>query len=121
MTETGLNMKIKKRKNPAVEGVLQGLREAVEIAEGRADPSTYRVHVPDEIDVKRIRTSMGLSQAKFAERFGFQKSTLIDWEQRRRRPQGPARVLLAVIERDPEAVLRALGSPPPVRGGDRQM
>jgi putative transcriptional regulator len=75
---------------------------------GKADPSTCRVHVPDDIDVKAIRTKLRLSQTEFAHRFGIPPGTLRDWEQHRRRPEGPARVLLVVIAKEPEAVNRAL-------------
>jgi putative transcriptional regulator len=92
----------------AFEGIAAGLKDAVAISAGKADPASYRVHVPAEIDVRAIRTQMGLSQEAFAERFGFAVGTLRDWEQKRRRPEASARVLLRVIEREPEAVQRAL-------------
>jgi putative transcriptional regulator len=69
---------------------------------------TTVIWVPKQVDVKRIRRKFGLTQAEFAQRFGFSLSAVRDWEQRRRTPQGPARALLTVIEKEPEAVLRAL-------------
>jgi putative transcriptional regulator len=66
------------------------------------------VHPPASIDVQRIRRRLGLSQAAFARRYGFRTRTVQEWEQRRRRPEGPARILLRVIEREPEAIERAL-------------
>ena len=57
-----------------------------------------------------IRAKFKLSQAAFAERYGIPVGTLRDWEQDRRQPDQTARVLLAVIEREPEAVDRALKS-----------
>lgn len=66
------------------------------------------VHVPETMDVRGIRTRMGLSQAAFAARFGFSLDAVQNWEQGRRRPEGAARALLRVIEREPEAVDRAL-------------
>ena len=60
------------------------------------------------VDVARIRKRTGLSQALFARRFGFPVATLRHWERRDRVPRGPALVLLTVISRDPNAVLRAL-------------
>lgn len=92
----------------AFESIAAGLKDAGAISKGQADPSSYRVHVPAEIDVRAIRTQMGLSQEAFAERFGFAVATVRDWEQKRRRPEASARVLLRVIEREPEAVQRAL-------------
>jgi putative transcriptional regulator len=52
---------------------------------------------------------MGLTQEQFAARFGFSVATLRHWERGDRNPQGAALVLLNVIERDPNAVMRALG------------
>ena len=62
-----------------------------------------------DVDVRGIRSRLGLSQAAFASRFGIPQGTIRDWEQGRRRPEGPARVLLLVIKEEPEAVSRALG------------
>src|SRR5882672_39076 len=92
----------------AFDKIAAGLADAVAIAKGEADPATYRVHVPADIDVVKIRKSMGLTREAFAMRFGLQLGTVRDWEQRKRRPEGAARVLLAVIETEPEAVTRAL-------------
>lgn len=93
------------------EGIMEGLRKALAYQEGRLDPETVRVHharAPAGVDVKSIRARLGLSQAGFAQRFGFAKRTVQDWEQRRRRPEASARVLLTIIDREPEAVERAL-------------
>ncbi len=69
-----------------------------------------RVHVPETVDVKAIRRAIGLSQTRFAERFGFDLSSIRNWEQGRRRPEGPARVLLMVIKHNPQAVWDALAA-----------
>lgn len=58
--------------------------------------------------VRVLRERLGLSQEAFARRFHLSLRTVQDWEQQRRVPEGPARVLLQVIERDPQAVERAL-------------
>ena len=60
--------------------------------------------------MRAIRRSLGLSQESFALRFGFTASAVRDWEQGRRQPERAARVLLMVIEREPEAVTRALST-----------
>jgi putative transcriptional regulator len=60
--------------------------------------------------VKAVRKRLGMTQPEFAARFGIPVGTLRDWEQKRRRPEGPARVLLTVIDREPEAVKRALSA-----------
>jgi putative transcriptional regulator len=88
--------------------LIAAAKEAREIARGEADPKTYGVHVPADVDVQKIRKKLGLSQTEFASRFGIAPGTLRDWEQERKRPEGPARVLLMVIDREPDAVRRAL-------------
>src|ERR1700730_6790712 len=92
----------------AFDKIAMGLKEAIAIARGEADRGSYRVHVPADIDVGRIRRKLKLSQSEFAARFGIAPGTLRDWEQKRKRPEGPARVLLMVIEREPDAVERAI-------------
>jgi putative transcriptional regulator len=86
--------------------IMDGLGEVVEIVEGRAQAA--RVYIPEEMDVKAIRARLGLSQAAFAARYGFTASAVREWEQRRRKPEAAARVLLHVIDKEPEAVERAL-------------
>ncbi len=88
--------------------LIAAAREGRAIARGEADPATYRVHVPAEIDVRKIRRQLGLSQDEFAARFGLSVATVREWEQDRRKPEGAARVLLTVIEKDPNAVTQAL-------------
>ncbi len=68
----------------------------------------FVAHVPDEVDVKAIRQSLGLTQPEFSLRFGFDVQAVQDWEQKRRQPDRAARVLLKVIAREPEALQRAL-------------
>ena len=93
---------------PAFDRIMAGLNDAIAIANGTADPATYRVHVPERIDVRRIRQGLGLTQSEFAARFGFSIHTLRKWEQDGRQPEGPARAYLRVIERNPKAVEEAL-------------
>ena len=59
-------------------------------------------------DVRALRLRLGLSQEAFAARFGFTVDTIRQYESRRRTPTGPARTLLRVIAREPDAVIRAL-------------
>jgi putative transcriptional regulator len=96
----------------AGEKILAGARQALAFARGEAAEG-FVVHEPPLVDVRAIRRKTGLSQARFAARFGFTTDAVRNWEQGRRRPEGPARVLLKVIEREPEAVLRALAEEPP--------
>ncbi|MGJ0395361.1 MAG: helix-turn-helix domain-containing protein [Methylocystis sp.] len=79
-------------------------------AEGVSKASSFGVHIPQEIDVKAIRAKLGITQHEFAARFGFSIKTLRHWEQKQRVPEGPTRAYLLVIDRDPEAVQRALRS-----------
>lgn len=89
--------------------MLRGAREALAFAKGQGKAHrTHKVAVPDRIDVAAIRRRMRLSQQQFADRFGFSVANIRNWEQGIRRPEGAARTLLFVIERDPKAVLRAL-------------
>jgi putative transcriptional regulator len=62
------------------------------------------------VDVKAIRAKLGLTQAQFAGRFGFNVNTLRHWEQGLRQPEGPARAYLLVIARAPQAVQDALNA-----------
>lgn len=90
--------------------VMDGLDDALAYAEGdRTRGKVHRILVP-EIDVRAARKKLGLSQDRFAEVFKISPSTLRKWEQGARRPHGPARVLLTVIDKEPEAVKRALAT-----------
>ena len=86
--------------------ILKGARQALDYARGAHDG--FVAHVPEEVDVAAIRRRLGLSQAEFASRYGFTLDAVQNWEQGRRRPEGAARAFLRVIEREPEAVQRAL-------------
>jgi putative transcriptional regulator len=86
------------------------LADAKAYLDGTADLGRYRVHVPETVNVKRIRKRLGLSQEAFAATYGFALSAVRDWEQGRRQPDRSARILLKIIEKEPEAVTRALAS-----------
>jgi putative transcriptional regulator len=88
------------------ESILRGARQALDY--GRGERAGFVAHVPEEIDVAAIRKRLGLSQGDFAARFGFNLVAVQNWEQGRRRPEGAARAFLRVIEREPDAVQRAL-------------
>jgi putative transcriptional regulator len=97
-----------KRKNIANE-FIESLREAAEIAEGKAAPAAvYNIPLVEDVDVRAVRTATGLSRAEFARRFALDPRALQDWEQGRRRPDRAARAYLTVIARRPEAVVEAL-------------
>lgn len=86
--------------------LLESVGEALRIARGEIAPGAF--HVPERVDVAAIRKRQNLSQTAFAERYGLSSATVRDWEQGRRDPDRAATVLLKVIEREPEAVARAL-------------
>ena len=89
--------------------ILAGMRQAVAYAKGqKVKVRQTTVKTPSVVDVKAIRERLGLSQAEFAHRFGFTTDSVQNWEQGHRKPQGPARVLLKVIEKRPDAVMQAL-------------
>src|SRR5947209_879275 len=88
------------------QNLLTSVRQAGAIRRGDAEPS--RVVEFDPVDVKSIRRRLGKSQAEFAHMIGVSVSTLQNWEQGRRRPEGPARALLKVAAANPEAVSAAL-------------
>lgn len=91
----------------AAERIMQGLREAAAHARGAKVPG-LRMHIPDKIDVLAIRQKTGLSQAAFSSRIGVSAGTLRNWEQGRRTPDGPARVLLSLLSRNPRIVEETL-------------
>lgn len=64
--------------------------------------------VPPSVDVCEIRSKTGLSEAEFANRYGFNRRSLQDWEQGRRMPDSAARPYLLVISHNPAAVEKAL-------------
>jgi putative transcriptional regulator len=88
--------------------ILRGAREA--LAWTRDEDTATIARVPETVDVKAVRRKIGMTQRQFASAFGFGYDAVRDWEMRRRRPERTARVLLAVIDHEPEAVTRALAA-----------
>ena len=82
--------------------LLESVREGAAILRGEKVPS--RIFVIQEPDVKDIRERYNLSQSEFASLLGISVKTLQNWEQGRRIPRGPARILLEVAAKHPEAV-----------------
>jgi putative transcriptional regulator len=85
------------------EELLASVRQGGAIMRGERKPS--RVFSVDEPDARCIREKYALSQEKFASLMGISVATLRNWEQGRRSPEGPAKVLLKVAAKYPEAVL----------------
>jgi len=97
----------------AYESIRQGLAEALDFArDGQSGAQVRQVDVPvvdvPVVDVAAIRASTGLSQGAFARSIGVAKGTLLNWEHGRRRPTGPAQVLLAMIAKKPSLVTELL-------------
>ena len=92
----------------AFNSIKQGLTEAIEYSKGK--PTNAIVHKFTPVDVKAIRKKVDMSQTEFASAFGISVATLRHWERGDRKPRGPALVLLNVVAKEPEAVLRALST-----------
>lgn len=88
------------------EELLKSVKQGGAILRGEMRPSrTYKF---DQPDVRSIRDRYGLSQPKFADMLGISVSTLRNWEQGRRKPEGAARILLLVAAKYPETVLEVV-------------
>ena len=86
--------------------LVESIEEAGKIRKGLVKPSrTFRYR---PVDIKRIRNRLHVSQSQFSLMIGVSKSTLQNWEQGRREPEGPAKALLRIVDKQPQAVLEAL-------------
>lgn len=94
------------RRDDDFAGIMEGLGQAVAHAEGKT--GGVRVHAPETVDVAAIRKGLKLTQEGFASAYGLPVATVRDWEQHRREPDTGSRLLLKVIQHEPEAVRRAL-------------
>ncbi|MFQ6616625.1 MAG: NadS family protein [Fidelibacterota bacterium] len=90
------------------DNLVESIKEAGKIR--RREIKASRTFDFKPVDIKRIRTLLKMSQAEFALMIGVSVSTLQNWEQGRRRPEGPARALLKVAAENPRAVAEALSS-----------
>ncbi len=88
--------------------LIESIQQAGEIKRGERKPS--RVFEFSPLDVKAIRAQLNQSQREFADLIGVSIGTLQNWEQGRRKPEGPARALLQIAMRNPQAVQEALMS-----------
>src|SRR5438105_2292205 len=91
--------------------LIEGLNQALAWSKGEnvsVKVTVVEVNSTPVIEVRSLRQKLGLSQTQFAARFGFKAATVRNWEQGRTQPDGPSRVLLAVITHHPEAVEDAL-------------
>lgn len=90
------------------ESMKSGLNQAISHAKGESVKAI--IHKISPLDVKAIRSKVGMTQREFAASFGISLGTLRHWERGDRQPHGPARVLLNVVAKEPKAVLNALAS-----------
>lgn len=93
-------------KNDIFDELLASVQEMDEIVQGKK--AAARATEFPEPEVKLIREKVGLSQNRFALLIGVSKRTLENWEQGRRRPTGPAKALLRILDADPEHAVRTL-------------
>ena len=93
-------------KREAFDQLVESVRQAGAVRRGAARASRTFRFAP--ADVKAIRTKLGKSQAEFSLMIGVSVATLRNWEQGRRRPEGPALALLRVVSAAPKTVTRAL-------------
>ena len=85
--------------------LIQGMEEAIDHMRGKKSHAiVHKVKIPNEIDVRVIRKKLSLSRQEFANRYGFSIRTLQHWEQGNRHPQGPAKILLLLLQREPITV-----------------
>lgn len=89
------------------ERIIASAKQALEFSKGKVDHGCI-VHIPENVDVRNIRKKLHMTQADFAKYFGVNVRTIQDWEQGRRVPSGVSKNFLFVIDKEPEAVRRAL-------------
>ena len=92
--------------NEVFESIKQGLQEAIQFAEGDTDQAQVFKATP--LDIKTIRSTIGMTQEEFAFTFGIGLGALRHWERGDRSPRGPALTLLQLIQKDPKTILKVL-------------
>ncbi|WP_253308110.1 MULTISPECIES: helix-turn-helix domain-containing protein [unclassified Rickettsia] len=93
--------------NKTEKSIITGMQEAVLYAKGKLKAKKHDIALPT-IDVHNARDKLKLTQEQFATTFGVSVATLRNWEQGRRLPTGAARLLIKIIEKEPETVKRVL-------------
>jgi putative transcriptional regulator len=88
--------------------LVESVKQASQIKRGELAPSRRFEFSP--LDIKAIRQKFQKSQREFAYMIGVSVATLQNWEQGRRKPEGPARALLRVAAKNPKAVMDALNT-----------
>ena len=93
-------------KTTMFEDLMSGLDEVDAFLAG--ETAGYKVNLPAEVDVKGIRKSLRMTQARFSSTFGFSLDAVKHWEGGRRTPESSAKAFLTVIAKNPTAVIAAL-------------
>lgn len=93
----------------AFDKISAGLEDAISFSQGGA----ARGRITQPIDVRAIRVRTKKTQQEFAQAYHIPIGTVRDWEQRRRQPDAPARVLLSMIEAEPETVAQLVARAEP--------
>jgi len=93
--------------NRTYASIKRGLQQAIRHQKGKR-VAGLKLHVPPQVDVKAVREKTGLTQEQFAAAFAISLGALRHWERGDRKPRGTALVLLNVIAKEPEVVLRAV-------------
>ena len=88
--------------------LITSVKQAGAIRRGQLKPGRTTDFRPE--DVQAIRARLKKSQQEFALMIGVSVATLQNWEQGRRQPEGPARALLRIAAKNPQAVAKALAS-----------
>ncbi len=90
----------------AFDSMMNGLDEVESYLSGNT--KGFKVHVPEVVNVKEIRTHLNMTQAKFSNCFGFSLDAVKHWEGGRRTPEASARAFLTVIAKRPDVVIAVL-------------
>lgn len=91
--------------------LVEAFQEMAAYLRGEVEAESYEL--PDDLitpeRVKAIRRKVAASTKEFEQQFRISARTMESYEQGRRRPDAAMQALLRVIEREPDAVRRALG------------
>ena len=95
-----------KKKNDSLE---RSLREALQYVQGKPVKVITHKRRIKAVDIAQTRKKLGMTQEQFAATFCISLNTLRNWEQGLRKPEGPAKVLIQVIDHNPHSVIDAIG------------
>jgi len=101
-------LKEREMKKELFDELLTNATQAAAHAQGKKvkGARSYKIRVPEVVDVRAVRKKLGMTREDFAKTFGFSASGVSKWENGDRVPEGPARVLLKMISKDAALVLR---------------